>query len=349
MSALSATLARLVSASSSTGCAFVAAGGKDAFTGDATATHLLDYVLGTLPQEARDAVQEELILVVTPSAILIHCTALPWLESLLPALEDTAREADNLIVDAYVPELPAETADAASDFKLEAFRAMLKRAASEASAIVAGSTPLPLAGPKDASWWPLLFAATLGAPVEGPVSQTVDPAAAAATLELAMRSVEAAALGPGGWVHSAVHAITAGWQGLLARVAKVSDAYDRGEMSEAGLSEAMVKAMVKATASATASVTAGVAPAAADATFGVWAGTGTALCGRKPPRRRQLRMSGACSCPSLHLIARLVAPHSDGLSAARTLFLSNGKVPHHWQHRVFSDGEVFDPIVEDEV
>jgi hypothetical protein len=33
-----------------------------------------------------------------------------------------------------------------------------------------------------------------------------------------------------------------------------------------------------------------------------------------------------------------------GLSVARTIFLSNGRLPHHWQHRVFSDGEVRTPM-----
>ena len=61
-------------------------------------------------------------------------------------------------------------------------------------------------------------------------------------------------------------------------------------------------------------------------------------------------MAGAASNGALHLTVRLVDPrHRSAVGAARTVFLSNGKVPHHWQHRVFSDGEVFDPIVEDEV
>ena len=48
-------------------------------------------------------------------------------------------------------------------------------------------------------------------------------------------------------------------------------------------------------------------------------------------------------------IARLADPAGSAVSCARTVLLSNGRVPHHWQHRVFSDGEVFDPIVEDDV
>ena len=124
-----------------------------------------------------------------------------------------------------------------------------------------------------------------------------------------------------------------------------------------------------------------ISPASGES--GVWAGVGTARCGLQPARRRQLRMCasqtasicihalhacvhashtyirtymymlacdmyrcGPSSTAAMHLVARLSDPFGSGISATRTLFLSNGVVPHHWQHRVFSDGEVFDPIVE---
>ena len=57
----------------------------------------------------------------------------------------------------------------------------------------------------------------------------------------------------------------------------------------------------------------------------------------------------ASDCLSWPLIAsdraRLADPMGSGLSVARTVFLSNGRLPHHWQHRVFSDGEVRSPLM----
>lgn len=82
---------------------------------------------------------------------------------------------------------------------------------------------------------------------------------------------------------------------------------------------------------------------------GVWVGSGTVDALRQPPpQRTQIRSAGAGKSCALHMIVRLC--DAEGLlCASRTYFLSNGRVPHHWQHRVFSDGEVFDPVVEDEV
>ena len=58
-------------------------------------------------------------------------------------------------------------------------------------------------------------------------------------------------------------------------------------------------------------------------------------------------MAGVASNAALHLTAR--GRPAAGRGGGADALLSNGKVLHHWQHRVFSDGEVFDPIVEDEV
>ena len=82
---------------------------------------------------------------------------------------------------------------------------------------------------------------------------------------------------------------------------------------------------------------------------GVWAGVRSLKAAGDPSKKRQLRMSGVSNTPALHLVARVTDPAGSGVSVARTLFLSNGRAPHHWQHRVFSDGEVFDPIVEDDL
>ena len=65
-------------------------------------------------------------------------------------------------------------------------------------------------------------------------------------------------------------------------------------------------------------------------------------------KRYAVHSAGKDRAHALHLTARATDAQT-GLSVARTLFLSNGAAPHHWQHRVFPDGEVLPPLVEDEV
>ncbi len=371
-------LARLRAAAAETGTAFAAAGGADGVN-----VALLSYAFSTLPGDCWAAPDAELVLVVTPQTVLVHCSAAAWEAGVGGALEDEADGVEDILdVEAYVPPPGASTEEAA-DFKLESLRAMLERAATEAVRVLAGGQQLLPRSPDSeeaCAGWPLLQIATSNAPPlplpTGGARMPVDVSAARRLLRRAMRSVDAAALTPGGWVGSRVDTVAAGWRGWLGRVAKAGDAYDRQEMSEQGLVDATLKAMAKAlteadiaaaaaskagtlvtvmaTPASTAPPTSVAAPAvlslSADGTgTGVWAGTGTAGFGRQPARRRPLRMCGAASVPALHLIVRLADPRGSGLSATRTVFLSNGRLPHHWQHRIFSDGEVFDPIVEDAV
>ena len=57
------------------------------------------------------------------------------------------------------------------------------------------------------------------------------------------------------------------------------------------------------------------------------------------PSRRAARSTGRDRRNALHLVAVAGDGAVPGLRAARSCFLSNGVVPHHWQHRVFPDGE----------
>ena len=222
--------------------------------------------------------------------------------------------------------------------------------------------------------WPLLRAASVESePLGTAIAPAGSAAAALRQLVRAMRSLDGAALRTDGWVGRGVAAVSGGWGALMARFGRAADAYDRRELSEKVLFEAMAAGAAKATGlvapedigNAAGGGGAGRGGGSAGGSgssagsdgaggfgqseSGVWAGVRTSKAGREPSSKRPLRMAGAASNPAMHAIVRLADPTGSGVAAGRTLFFSNGAVPHHWQHRVFSDGEVFDPIVEDEV
>ena len=325
-------LARLRSVAASLDCAVLAAGGPDANDPDGSA--LLSFAFPHVDIE-------DVVLMVAPSGILLYCPPAVWAGALQPALED-ATDADSqalLNITAYVPE-PGLSEHGELDFKLQAVQTMVDLCATETSMLLAGFAPLSEA----ASRWPLLRAMMVESvpfPTAGPAKEAA-AAAAAAQLRVAMRSLDAAACEHDGWAGRGAAAVASGWSALQVRLGRAGDAYDRGELSELGLAEIMLRA---------AAVSAGVEAAAMEpsAVSGVWAGVRSARAGLEPSRRRQLRLSGPSTTPALHAVVRIEDPAGSGVAAARSLCLSNGAVPHHWQHRVFSDGEVFDPIVEDEV
>jgi len=332
--ALSCGLARLKEACTLHDICVLAASGPDA-RDDAAAAALLRCLLGG---DSRGC--PELMVLLTKHALMLHCTAAAWQEG-LEATVKTLAHGTGIKVEAFV--LPAgQTADQAHGFKIEAARVMLKRAATDGAVQLAGGASLEAA----ATDWPILRAAMHMD--ESPPAASPAAAAAAGLLGHAARSVDAAAVGEGGWVKCGVEAAVAGWAGLLGRLEKAGDAYERGEITELQLAAAATKSARKAAGlpeAEGAPAVAGQTPMAADE-CGVWAGAHSAKWAEDVPRKRQLRTLGDGGGRALHLVARL---SGGAVRCARTVFLSNGAVPHHWQHRVFSDGSVFDPIVEDEV
>ena len=171
------------------------------------------------------------MLLVTPHAICIHCTAGTWDGELRPALEDDSTAAEGLRIEAHVPP-PSMGGDAAVDFKLEACRAMLDRAAQDAAFVLDGAGAQPLA---TAHKSPLLSVALLHAPSR-PLPTAVPEgsgakASAQRLLALALRSVDSRATGGAGWVARGASALAAGWVGLIGKLERISDAYDRMEVS----------------------------------------------------------------------------------------------------------------------
>ena len=250
MAFLGSSLSRLRAAAAETNTAFAAAGGDDGVNAS-----LLSYVFSTLPSECWAAPEAELILVVSPRTIFVHCSAFAWEAGIGAALEDAGGGAESdLEVEAYVP-APGVSADEAADFKLESLRAMLGSAAGEAARVLAGGRlVLPPSPDKEVgAGWPLLQIATSEAPPwptgSAITPSDVDVSAARRQLQRAMRSVDAAALAPEGWVGSCVRAIHAGWGGWLERVGKAGGAYERQGMTEVGLTDAVLSAMTKALAS----------------------------------------------------------------------------------------------------
>jgi hypothetical protein len=150
---------------------------------------------------------------------------------------------------------PGVSADEAADFKLESLRAMLGSAAGEPARVLAGGRlVLPPSPDKEVgAGWPLLQIATSEAPPwptgSAITPSDVDVSAARRQLQRAMRSVDAAALAPEGWVGSCVRAVRAGWGGWLERVGKAGGAYERQGMTEVGLTDAILSAVTKALAS----------------------------------------------------------------------------------------------------
>jgi hypothetical protein len=327
-----ARLARLRRVAADSDTAFLFAGGADALH-DVASRGFLEYALP--PFVAADP---EAVLLITPSTVVVHCSAAAWAGALQPVLDDDALlpEGETLgELHAHVPDAQLAGEEAHLDFKLEAAGAMLERARREASSVLAGATALEAA----LGTWPLLRAATLHTPL--PTQPGADGAATAALLRLsrAVCSVDAAALLPDGWAGCGVAAVCAGWSALSSKLCSLEDAYDRNELSEKGLSDLALKATAKHAASAAPGKTTPTAEALAESgVAGVWAGVRSSKCGLEAPRKRPLRMSGPSNTPCLHAIVRLSDPSGSGMAVGRTIFLSNGRVPHHWQHRVFSDG-----------
>jgi hypothetical protein len=99
MAILGSSLSRLRAAAAETNTAFAAAGGDDGVNAS-----LLSYVFSTLPSECWAAPEAELILVVSPRTIFVHCSAFAWEAGIGAALEDAGGGAESdLEVEAYVP------------------------------------------------------------------------------------------------------------------------------------------------------------------------------------------------------------------------------------------------------
>ena len=156
------TFNRLRAAAASADCSFIAAAGNDALPSDGSGMAFLRHALCTVRSDALNAPESELVVVVTPRAILIHSDPEFWEEFLAPSLENATGSDENVVVEAYVPSGRA-SAEEKADFKLEALRLMIERALGEARGgiMVAGSMPTPLV---EASW-PLLQIAMIDAPL----------------------------------------------------------------------------------------------------------------------------------------------------------------------------------------
>ena len=352
-----ARLAKLRRVAADTNTSFIAGAGADT-QNDVGSRGLLEYALP--PYVAAD---NETLLLITPKTIQIHCNLSAWAGALQPVLDAGGYDADSIPASdepslselhAHVPS-PQWSEEATLDFKLEVTRTMLEAASRDATSVLAGGAPLSTAVKK----WPLLRAVNLHlggasavpswdaamAPVDEPDNK------GAKGLALAMRSIDMAALQPNGWAGLAISSVCAGFGALSNKMCSLHDAYDRGEISEKGLTDIAHKASLGrcTAASADNSPPEGAEALLGSGISGVWAGIRSSKCGQEASKKRPIRMSGPGSTPALHMVARFIDPSGTGVGVGRTIFLSNGRAPHHWQHRVFSDGEVFDPIVEDDV
>ena len=324
-------LARLHAWSTDHACAVIAIADEDSFE-DPAAAALLRFALGDVDDLGS---KPELVLVATPERLQLHCSAsaLSGVRALLGAT------AAPLPVDVFSPspQLGPES-DAAVDFKLEATRRMLQGAREAAPGLLAGLSPVDEA----AARWPLLRAATLGEPVPQPTG-AAPPDKAAAALHVLLRSVGPNALQCEGGLDWRARLVASGFSRLM-RVLDGMDPYEVREVSEKGL-----EAALRGDEPLFAAPAAGAPPPdAAEAHCGVWVGARTQRSVDEPGGKKlPVRISGPNHRQGRHLIARL--SDGSGLAATRTFFLSNGRVCHHWQHRVFPDGEVLEPVVEDEV
>ena len=340
MSAIT-TLCRLRTIAAQNDCSILLAIGPESCD-DEPSSLIIGCALPNVPPE-------DIVLLVTPRGASLHCPLMTWTSSVQALFEERVEGNDpELEVVAHVPiHVPGRGLDddALLEFKLEAVRSMLERGNREASSGLAGFISLDSA----VESWPLLRAACLSSP--GLVEAMPPPPDVAKQFVRAARGVDTSSVRADGWAGQAVATIGAGWSALLGRLNRVGDAYDRGELSEKFMADSMLTAAAKASAASSAAPQAPVATAiaAGDCESGVWVGTRTGKACKEPSKKVKIGMMGAASNPSMHAIARLVDPAGSGVSVGRTLFFSNGRLPHHWQHRVFSDGEVFDPIVEDEV
>ena len=329
-------LCRLRAVAAANDCAILLATGPDSMQ-DAPSKMIIGSVL---PADVGPAA-DDFVLLVTPRGAAVHCAPSLWASCLQSAFEASSHTGTDepLDVQAFIPNLDVGKDDELEllDFKLEAVRNMLKTASHEASSGLAGFISLDEA----VEAWPLLRAACLGSP--GLVEAVPPLPDVAEQFVRAARGVCPVALGVAGWAGQGGAHVAAGWRALASKLNRVGDAYDRAELTERFLADTVQAAAAKAAAVPAAGDAAGVSAS------GVWAGTRTGLACTEPSKRRQMRISGAASNNALHAVVRIVDPGGSGVAAARSIFFSNGAVPHHWQHRVFSDGEVFDPIVEDEV
>ena len=221
---LGAALARIQRFAAAANVTFVGAGGRDA-PAVGTSAEVVNFVTSALPLAERSMVVDSLVIAITPRTILVHCAPRAW-DTLRPALEEVGETSgsDILEVEAFVP-APSLADDERVDFKVEAFRRMMERAASESASVLAGYGPVALA---DAGW-PLLVAAELHSPLGLPPTAHTDGGVLQSQMSSALRSVDAVATASNGWVGTGVGVITAGWRAFLHRMAKAGDAYDRGD------------------------------------------------------------------------------------------------------------------------
>ena len=325
------SLCRLHAWSKRHACAVVAVADEDSFE-DPAATALLRFIFGDVEDLGS---RPELVLVVTPHRVQLHCSAsaLDGARALLVA------SGSPVPVDVFCPgpQLSLDS-DAVLDFKLEATRRMLHGAREEAPSLLAGLSPLAEA----ATRWPLLRAASLGdAAMERPAAGSTQKAAAA--LHVLLRSVGQDALHREGGVGSRALRVSSGFSRLVKLMDRVESTHEMRELTEKRLDAALrgADALFEAPP-------AGSTPPAEDLPCGVWLGARTELSLEQPGGKKlPVRASGPHSRAGRHMIARL--SDGGGLAATRTFFLSNGRVCHHWQHRVFPDGDVLEPLVEDEV
>ena len=324
------SLCRLHAWSKLHACAVIAVADEDSFE-DPAATALLRFIFGDVEDLGS---RPELVLVVTPLRVQLHCSAsaLDGARLLLGACGSPVP------VDVFCPgpQLSPDS-DAVLDFKLEATRRMLHGARDAAPSLLAGLSPIAEA----ATRWPLLRAASLGdATMQRPAASAQK---AADELHVLLRSVGQDALHCEGGVGSRALRVSSGFSRLIKVMDRVDSTYEMREVTEKRLEAALrgADALFEAPP-------AGSSPPPEDLPCGVWVGARTALSLEQPGGKKlPVRASGPHSRAGRHLVARL--SDGGGLAATRTFFLSNGRVCHHWQHRVFPDGDVLEPLVEDEV
>jgi len=316
-------------------CALLVVAGADALD-DAASAKALAFVTGMGEREEVNSAQGELVMLVTANRVLLHCPAAHWVQ-IQHTVEQSGVPHDVFTPAAHV----AAAGEAALDFKLEACRALIAHAAAASLPVLAGARPLAGA----AFTWPILRAVFCAAPPPlPPPFAPAATAAAAASLHQLLRSMLDADL-------DADHPLSASARGLEARWAALFRCLDRAAEEESLLSlteKRLESALCDAPQPSGRAPTALPPPPAPLLLLGETRVRLGVRSRDESGKRYPGHTAGLDRSAALHLVARAV-DHNTGLAVARTLFFSNGRPPHHWQHRVFPDGEVLEPLVEDDV
>ena len=221
------------------------------------------------------------------------------------------------------------------DARLEACRAMLCAAERERLPVLAGQQTLAAA----AASVPLLRAACQIMPptIQAPLAPE-RVVATNASLTALMRAVLDHKLDPTHALMASARGLEGRWAALFMYLDRAAEDEDLLSLTESRLEAVLCEHPQGCDPQGAPSL---LFPGETVVRIGLRTGDETA-------KKYPAHSAGTGRSPAVHLTVRAV-DHRTGVASARTLFLSNCRPPHHWQHRVFPDGEVLEPLLEDEV